>query len=218
MDRLLDNFQAVSNQVAQAAGTGKVELLPITKTRPISQLQKLYDFGLRSFGENREPELALKAAALPKDIIWHFIGPLQGNKIRKVVRLASVIHSVDSFGILERLNRIAGEEGRKPRIYLEVNVSGETTKGGMVPEAVPELVNIARESRNVELAGLMTMAPLVATQAELTKIFSSLRELAHEHGVTGLSMGMSGDYLTAIACGSTLVRVGSAIFSGVPNE
>ena len=210
---------AVETRAADAGRAGKVMLLPVSKTVDVDAVQVLYDLGVRDFGENREPELERKSSALPADIRWHFIGRLQSNKIRKVVRRAAVIHSVDSGELLERIERIAGEEGRTPEVLLEVSVSGETQKGGIAPAELPDLAERAARCRNLRFAGLMTMAPLDAEEAEQRALFAELARLRDEAARrTGLplpvlSMGMTRDYPAAIACGATLVRIGTAIFA-----
>ena len=226
MSLVIDNFLAVKSELARAcAACGRpesdVKLLVVSKTIPVPVMMELYDYGIREFAENREPELAMKKAAMPDDIIWHFIGPVQSNKIRKVVKLAQVIHSVESSSQLEKFERIAGEENVSPEILLEVNVSGEASKGGMTPAELPAVAQMAAGCRNLRFAGLMTMAPFEAAENELTKIFSTLRELNEKCAAdTGrelplISMGMSGDFPVAVACGSTVVRVGSRIFEGI---
>ena len=210
---------AVETRAADAGRAGKVMLLPVSKTVDVDAVQVLYDLGVRDFGENREPELERKSSALPADIRWHFIGRLQSNKIRKVVRRAAVIHSVDSGELLERIERIAGEEGRTPEVLLEVSVSGETQKGGIAPAELPDLAERAARCRNLRFAGLMTMAPLDAEEAEQRALFAELARLRDEAArrtglpLPGLSMGMTRDYPAAIACGATLVRIGTAIFA-----
>ena len=210
---------AVKQCAADAGRPDEVMLLPVSKTVDIDAVQVLYDLGVRDFGENREPELERKSSALPSDIRWHFIGRLQSNKIRKVVRRAAVIHSVDSGELLERIERIAGEEGRSPEVLLEVSVSGEAQKGGIAPAELPELAKRAAECRNLRFSGLMTMAPLDAEEPDQRRIFAELARLRDEAARrTGLplpilSMGMSRDYPAAVACGSTLVRIGTAIFA-----
>lgn len=226
MSLVIENFLAVKADLARVcADCGRLEddvkLLVVSKTIPVPVMMELYDYGIREFAENREPELAMKKAAMPDDIIWHFIGPVQSNKIRKVVKSAQVIHSVESLSQLERFERIAGEENVSPQILLEVNVSGEASKGGMTPEELPDAAQTAAKCRNVRFAGLMTMAPFEAEKAELRKIFSTLRELNGKCAAdTGcdlplISMGMSGDFPEAVACGSTVIRVGSRIFEGI---
>ena len=226
MSRVIENYLAVKSEVEAASsasgrGADEVKLLVVSKTIPIPVLMELYDHGIREFAENREPELAMKSAAMPDDIIWHFIGPVQSNKIRKVVKLAQVIHSVESLSQLERFERIAGEEGKTPQILLELNVSGEASKGGMTPAELPEAAKRAAECKDLRFSGLMTMAPFEADEAELTQIFSTLKNLRDTEALRLnislpiLSMGMSGDFPTAIACGATVVRVGSKIFEGI---
>ena len=226
MSQVIDNYLAVKEDVAKACAAcnrcmSEVQLLVVSKTIPVPVLMELYNAGIREFAENREPELAMKKASMPEDIIWHFIGPVQSNKIRKVVKLAQVIHSVESLSQLERFERIAGEEGVAPRILLEVNVSGEESKGGMTPEELPVVAAAAAKCVNVKFSGLMTMAPFDAEKSELTQIFSTLKNLQADTAVSSgidlplLSMGMSGDFPEAIACGATIVRVGSKIFEGI---
>lgn len=226
MSRVIDNFLAVKAELEKSCRDAgrrveEVKLLVVSKTIPIPVLMELYDFGIREFGENREPELAMKFDTMPRDIIWHFIGPVQSNKIRKVVKLAKVIHSVESLSQLERFERISGEENLSPEILLEVNVSGETSKGGVAPSELPALAEAAANCRNVQFKGLMTMAPFEAERTELISIFSRLRELKSNaekscnNSLPYLSMGMSGDFAEAVACGSTIVRVGSRIFEGI---
>lgn len=226
MSRVIDNYLAVKADVEAACRhCGRVpetvKLLVVSKTIPIPVLMELYEFGIREFAENREPELAMKFAAMPDDICWHFIGPVQSNKIRKVLKLAKVIHSVDSQERLERFERIAGEEGVSPEIFLEVNVSGEESKGGMTPGELPAAAAMAVNCRNIRWRGLMTMAPIDAEECELEKVFGGLRALKEaqekilSYPLPELSMGMSGDFPEAIRCGATIVRVGSRIFEGI---
>lgn len=226
MSRVQEKFSELCREVEDISRScgrcaGDVKILVVSKTVPVEVMKELYACGVREFGENREPELAMKKAAMPDDIVWHFIGPVQSNKIRKVVKLADVIHSIESLAQLERFERIAGEEKRRLKVLLEVNVSGEESKGGMTPSKLPEIALAASKCVNLDFAGLMTMAPFEADDAELEKIFSTLRILKEDcENALGrklplLSMGMSGDFPQAIACGSTVVRVGSKIFEGV---
>jgi len=189
---------------------GAARLVAVSKTFSAADILEIYNCGQRRFGESRAPELAAKAAVLPADIEWHFIGHLQSNKVKPVIEYASWIHAVDSRKLLERIDRIAGELGRKPKLLLEVNVSGEPSKFGMRPEDLPEVLEFIPEHSVV--AGLMTMAPDGAPEGELKRIFTKLADLAKASVLPEVSMGMSGDYPIAVACGATMVRVGSAIF------
>ena len=220
----VDNYLRLKAEVARLAkacgrSEESVQLLVVSKTRSVEEIKALYDAGVREFAENREPELAMKKAALPEDIVWHFIGPVQSNKVRKIVNLAQVVHSIDSAALAERFDRIAKEEGKTLSVFLEVSISGEECKGGVRPDGLDAAVNALQSAANLKWIGLMTMAPLEADDAELKAIFSGLQHLevtlkeqtglALEH----LSMGMSGDYAQAIACGSTIVRIGTAVFA-----
>jgi pyridoxal phosphate enzyme (YggS family) len=170
------------------------------------------------FGENRVQELSEKVPALSQDIEWHLIGHLQGNKVSKAVELADLIHSVDSEKLLRRIDRIAGELGKRQKILLELNISGEQSKFGETADAAASLVSLALSLPNIDLQGFMTMAPFGAEECELRKVFSTLREFRNnmekEFNVSlpELSMGMSSDYEYAIAEGATIVRIGTAIF------
>ena len=224
MKTLYERYLAAKCGVAEAAAAcGRnpedILLLAVSKTVSAERIAELYEHGVRRFGENRAAVLTEKAKALPADIEWHYIGPLQSNKVRKVVLAAAVIHSVDDPDLLMRLDRIAGEEGKKPRFLLEVSVSGEASKGGVPVDRLDELAALAAECRHAVWSGLMTMAPLAAPEAELKSIFGRLSaerirlEKRFERELPLLSMGMSGDYREAIACGSTVVRLGTCIFS-----
>ena len=196
-----------------------VKLLAVSKTFPAAAVLEAYHAGARSFGESRIQELEEKKAALPADIEWHFIGHLQSNKAAKAVELADWIHSVDSLKLLNKLDRVAGELGRKPVILLEVN-SGEETKSGVDYAALPELAEAAAQARNLDWRGLMTMAPLSSDPAVWRQAFTRLAgtrdELERRLRVTlpELSMGMSGDFPVAVAAGATVVRIGTALFGG----
>ena len=223
MSAVCDNYRRVREEVdaaAAAAGRKKEEilLLAVSKTWPVTDIRALYDMGVRDFGENRMQELEQKAPALPQDIVWHFIGSLQSNKIRKAVKLASVIHSVENLSAVERLDRICGEEGRSVKFLLEVNVSGEASKSGVPAADFMLLARAAAQCRNAVFSGLMTMAPLGAPREILDAVFgglASLRDRAEkelEITLPLLSMGMSGDFENAVSHGSTIVRIGTAIF------
>jgi len=210
-------LKKVAEEVAAAARASgrnpeEVQLLAVSKTFPAEAVLAAYNAGQRRFGESKTPELAAKARSLPADIEWHFIGHLQSNKVRQTLECAQTIHSVDSVKLLERIDRLSGELGKQPKLFLEVNVSGEASKFGMAPETVEEA--LAFPLRHARIVGLMTMAPEGAPKSALERIFSTLAELARRHGLAELSMGMSGDFPVAVACGATIVRVGSRIFGG----
>ena len=223
MSSVCENFRRVRSEIdAAAAAAGRdgkdILLLAVSKTFPASDIRSLYGMGVRDFGENRIQELEAKVAELPRDIVWHFIGALQSNKIRKAVRLASVIHSVDNISAVERLDRIAEEEKKHVKFLLEVNISGEASKSGVSRENFMSLARAAARCRNAVFSGLMTMAPLNAPSEVLDAVFgglAALREQAEKElraALPLLSMGMSGDYENAVSHGSTIVRIGTAIF------
>ncbi len=189
-----------------------VRLVAISKFFPAENIAEVYQLGQRAFGESKATELVAKATTLPQDIEWHFIGHLQSNKVKSVVEYASYIHSIDTIKLLERVNRLAGEVGKRPKVLLEVNVSGEDSKYGFTIAQVEEAISQAKSLPHLECVGLMTMAPDGVASEALKKIFSTLKSLANQAGLSELSMGMSGDYPEAVECGATLVRIGSAIF------
>jgi len=222
-----ENLCAVLDRIrGAAAAAGRepetVRLVAVTKTVPGAAVRAAYDAGQRAFGENRLQEMRGKASALPSDCEWHMIGHLQQNKVRLAVQQAAWIHSVDTVTLIERIDRIAAEEGRRPVVLLQVNIFGEATKSGVDPRAAAALVAAARLCRHLECRGMMTMAPYGAHPEELRRGFRALRELRDGLAVTGglalpeLSMGMSGDFDIAIAEGATLVRIGTAIFGPRP--
>ena len=214
---------ATRARVAEAAASGgrapdSVRVVAVSKTVEAPAIREAYGSGQRAFGENRVQELARKAGILPGDCEWHLIGHLQGNKARLAVQSADWIHSVDSVDLLCRLDRIAGEEGRRPRVLLQVNVTGEASKSGLALPEVPLAVESAVGCAHLDCRGLMTMAEFAAEETALRAAFAALRDLrdrmAERFGVAlpELSMGMSGDFEAAIAEGATMVRIGTAIF------
>jgi pyridoxal phosphate enzyme (YggS family) len=215
-DRLLLHLRAVT--AAHGHDPERLRILAITKTHPIEVVRSARDAGLTMLGENRIQEAEPKIAAVP-DLEWHLVGHLQSNKARRAVRLFAVIHSVDSVEQLARLDELAGEEGRGPRLLLQVNVSGEAAKSGMEPA---RLADVRAAPRAARLVGLMTMAPMGAGEAEARAIFGGLRRLRDElqarlgTPLPELSMGMSADADAAAAEGATLVRIGTALFGPRP--
>ena len=198
---------------------GEVTLVGVSKTQPPEAVRDALAAGLLDLGENRAQDLleqveaASTAGLAPR---WHFIGHLQRNKVRDVLPHIVALHSLDSARLIEEIERrsetaLAGATRRLP-CYLEVNVAGEAQKSGIAPAEVPALLAAASSSRAIEVAGLMTVAPQVPDAEQARPVFRALRELAHAHGLQGLSMGMTEDYAVAIEEGATVVRVGRAIF------
>ncbi|MCK5843224.1 MAG: YggS family pyridoxal phosphate-dependent enzyme [Victivallales bacterium] len=222
-DYVASQLDEVREKIAEtAAASGRpvdsVNLVAVSKTFPKEAVEAAYAAGQRKFGENRMRELAEKRPALPSDIEWHLIGHLQSNKAAQAITLANSIHSVDTEKLLVRLNRLAETAPRKPKILLELNISGEETKFGAEGDTVMKLAELAVRSENLDFRGLMTMAPFGANSSELRAIFAAVRELRDSmERVLGvelpeLSMGMSSDFREAIMEGATLVRIGTAIF------
>lgn len=208
---------------ASAAASGRsaseVMLVGVTKTRTVEEMMQAVPF-VDAIGENKVQEAAGKkeswgAAASPQ---WRLIGHLQTNKARRAIEIFDSIDSVDSVPLAVRLDRIAGELGRRPRILIEVNTAHDGEKTGASEEELPALLDCAAGLRNLELEGFMTIGPLTDDEAAVRGAFARLRELAEgARRTTGLalpvlSMGMSGDFEWAIAEGSTMVRVGTSIF------
>lgn len=197
-------------QAARRAGreVDSVTLLAVTKTKPLEDALAAHTSGVRHFGENRVQEAEAKFGSLPKDAVRHVIGPVQSNKANRAARIAHVVETIDSADLARRLARAAEAEGKRLQVFVEVNVGGETSKAGVTPEEAPALVDAVRALPALDLAGLMTIPPPGSGRAP----FARLRELARGLGLAGLSMGMSDDFEEAILEGSTLVRIGSAIF------
>ena len=214
----LMTYQAVSDSVAEAAiRAGRrpedITLVVISKGRDLRRISELYDQGVRDFGENRAQELAAKAIELPDDIRWHYVGPLQTNKVRMVRPVAHLLHSMDRI----KLARMWTKNTDSPVPALaQVNIGSEPQKHGISPRSVEETVaRLAEEG--VELRGLMAMAPLVPNPELARPFFRRLRELSEKlreryPAIRELSMGMTDDYEVAIEEGATIVRVGRAVF------
>lgn len=204
-------------QAAEANGhdPARLRIVAVTKAWPIDVARAAMDAGLAMLGESRVQEAEPKVAALP-EAEWHLVGRLQSNKARRAIRAFTVIQSVDSMDLLRRLDELAAEEERQIRILLQVNVRGEAGKGGMEPEALDAVP--AGLPSSVQLAGLMTIAPMGASEAEARGVFGRLRELRDRLEQSAgielpeLSMGMTADAEAAAAEGATLVRIGTALF------
>lgn len=207
---------AVREEIARAARAARrkaedVTLVAVTKQRGGQDIEPLIAAGVTDFGENRVQEAAAKwpslQAANPA-LKLHMIGRLQSNKADEAVRLFDVIHSLDRPSLLDALAKAGEKAGRFPHVYAQVNIGAEEQKGGVAIDELPALLDRVRASP-LPLAGLMAMPPLGQQPGPY---FALLVELARRHGVTGLSMGMSSDYPTAVMLGATVVRVGSALF------
>ncbi len=191
----------------------KATLVAVSKTKPIEDLQELYDLGQRDFGENYVQELVDKETVLPKDIHWHFIGHLQSNKVKYVAPFVHLIHGVDSLNLLKEINKEAGKNSRVIDCLLQVHIATEETKFGLGATELAEVMNAAAHLKNVRVSGLMGMASFSSDLKLVRKEFQELKLLYNQYaGFTILSMGMSGDYSIAIEAGSNMVRIGSLLF------
>ena len=225
LNLILDEVRAKIDAACRRAGRdpGEVEIIAVTKTHGAEVVKEAWDAGLRIVGENKVQEAAWKRPASVTGPMWHLIGHLQSNKVRKALELFDFFHSVDSAGLADRMNAIAEDMGASPHILLEVNVSGEKSKSGMKPEEVRGVLeHIARECPRLTVEGLMTMAPFSENPEDARPYFRKLRELRDELetalgvGLPRLSMGMSGDYEVAVEEGATWVRLGTVLFGERP--
>ena len=199
------------------------QLIAVSKTKPIENIQEAYDAGQRRFGENKVQELVPKYEALPKDIEWHMIGHLQSNKIKFIAPFINLIHSVDSAKLLEEIEKQASKIKRSIHCLLQVHIAEEETKFGFSESELFSLFDDPAFGRfnHIQIDGLMGMATLTGDQKQISREFSGLKAtfeklksktLPENVRMKHLSMGMSGDYSLAVAAGSTMIRVGSAIF------
>ena len=193
-----------------------VKLVAVSKFKPVEDILEAYRAGQRAFGENRPQELAAKAKVLPADIEWHFIGHLQTNKVKLVLPYASLIQSVDSERLLAEIDKTARALGRTVDILLEIHIAEEATKQGLTPEEAVSLAARMAEFPNVRLRGVMGMATFTDDTDQVRREFRSLKTLSQRlSGIPGcdqVSMGMSEDWRIAVEEGTTLVRIGTAIF------
>ena len=195
-----------------------VTLVAVSKTKPNEDLQEAYDAGQRIFGENKIQEMTDKWKALPKDIQWHMIGHVQTNKVKYMAPYVSLIHSADRLKLFKEINKEAKKNERVIDVLLQVKIAEEDSKFGMPPEEAKSFLeeNKAANYPNVNIVGLMGMASFVDDETQIKREFAQLEKIYNtfkeQYAFSVLSMGMSGDYKLALEYGSTMVRVGSAIF------
>lgn len=196
-----------------------VSLVAVSKTKPINQIQEVYDAGQRIFGENKIQEMVEKHTLLPKDISWHMIGHVQRNKVKYIAHFVNLIHAVDSFKLLQEINKQALKNNRIINCLLQIKIASEEAKFGMMQEEAISL--LASEEfkllKNIKIIGLMGMATFTSDKEIIEYEFKSLKNFFDSlktkySNFNTLSMGMSGDYKIAIVHGSTMIRVGSALF------
>ena len=200
-----------------------VKLVAVSKTKPVSAVMEAYDAGQRVFGENKAQEMIAKQPELPADIEWHFIGHLQTNKVKYLIPFVSMIESVDSLKLLKEINKQAVKADRKVNCLLQFHIASEDTKFGLDTDEARLLIESEAFAgmKNVVICGVMGMASFTTEEAVLRKEFSCLREyfntlkneyFSQNENFREISMGMSGDFMMAVEEGSTVVRVGTAIF------
>lgn len=215
------NLQFIQSQLPE-----HVTLVAVSKMKPVSDLMEAYHAGQRIFGENKIQEMVEKHEQMPKDIEWHMIGHVQRNKVKYMAEFVSLIHAVDSFKLLNEINKQAKKHDRIIKCLLQIKIAEEDTKFGMSSTDAKELITSEEFSAltNVCITGVMGMATFTDDTNQIEKEFNRLKttfeDLKHlktnNCELKTISMGMSGDYKLAITCGSTMVRVGSSIF-GVRN-
>ncbi len=228
--RIAANYARITGRIEEACRRAgrpaeDVRLVAVTKSAEIGWIEALLALGVRDLGESRPQQLCERALLVDKPVAWHLIGHLQRNKVRKVLAVSAWIHSVDTLPLLQRIDEIAGELGVRPRLLLEVNVSGETAKQGFEPEELAAAWPVLSAVSHVEIAGLMTMAPWTESPEAARPVFAGLRTLRDRlRGIRPsialpeLSMGMSGDFDVAVEEGATLVRVGTSLFEGLESD
>lgn len=207
-------------QLKNELGLKHITLVAVSKTKPVEDIQALYDLGQRDFGENYVQELAEKARVLPNDIRWHFIGHLQTNKVKVIVPFVQLIHGVDSLKLLKEISKEAVKAGRVVQCLLQVHIAQEETKFGLNENELETVLDASHELPGIEICGLMGMASFSNDVTLVRGEFRQLKQIAERlqkrPGTPGapwiLSMGMSGDYQLAIEEGSTMVRIGSLLF------
>jgi pyridoxal phosphate enzyme (YggS family) len=223
---IADRLVAIRGRIAAAARSvgrdpSSIRLVAVSKTFPIDAVREAYAAGQRDFGENRVQEALQKiASGTDLDIRWHLLGHLQTNKARKAAPSFATIHSVDSVELLQKIDAAAAEAGHTPELLIQVDLAGEATKFGVPPEDVPRLFDAAAGCRAAKVTGLMTLPPVPESPEDARPWFAKLRGLRDQwlaadvpaSMLTELSMGMSADFEIAIQEGSTMVRVGTAIF------
>jgi pyridoxal phosphate enzyme (YggS family) len=213
-----ENLQTIKKSLPE-----NITLVAVSKTQSNEKILEAYQAGHRVFGENYVQELVKKAAVLPKDIEWHFIGHLQSNKVKYIAPFIALIHSVDSFKLLKEINKQGLKNNRIINCLLQIYIAKEDTKYGLDEKEMYEILNSEdfKQLHNIKICGLMGMASNTQNMNQvkeeflyLKKLFDDIKYKFKENNidVTTLSMGMSGDYKLAIECGSNMIRIGSSIF------
>lgn len=228
-EKLAENLQAIRSRIHEATQRSQhadreVRLVAVTKSARLDWITALTTLGQHDLAENRPQQLIQRSTVLSSDVSWHMIGHLQRNKVDLVWPHVQWIHSIDSWRLWRQVVQQAAKSDSCPKLLLEVNISGETSKGGFTPEEIAGQWDSEILVSGLPVAGFMTMAPLADDPEEVRAVFRSLRELRDRMAnrsrgqleLPELSMGMSGDYAVAVEEGATMVRVGSRLFEGLP--
>ncbi|MDP2038379.1 MAG: YggS family pyridoxal phosphate-dependent enzyme [Ignavibacteria bacterium] len=222
-DMIAENLKKVEEKITEACikcgrERSLIKLIAVSKTQPIERIREVLDSGIMHLGENKAQELRDKSEIVTGNFSWHFIGHLQSNKIKYVIKAAEFIHSVNSIKLAEDINLKAGQINKKQKVLLEIKTSSEATKFGLeIEKEIIETAEFCLTQNNLELSGLMTMAPYSDDEKMIRKCFASLREKKEMLSSKGiilneLSMGMTNDFEWAIEEGATMIRIGTAIF------
>ena len=217
------------NEINKELSEKNVQLVAVSKLKPIADIKEMYNLGQKDFGENYVQELVEKQEQLPADIRWHFIGHLQRNKVKYIAPFIHLVQGVDSFPLLKEINKEAHKAGRKIHVLLQIHIAMEETKFGLSQDELNEIIKTVLETpallQHVQIDGLMGMASFTADLKKVKEELGFLKELfdkckeqlsAHYPAFNLLSMGMSGDYKLAIEKGSNMVRIGSLLFGERP--
>ena len=202
-------------KVLQKSLTNEVVLVAVSKTKTNADILQAYNSGQRIFGENKVQELVQKQEELPKDIQWHMIGHLQSNKVKYIAPFVSLIHGADSLKLLREINKRAAQNKRIIDCLLQVHIAIESSKFGFGINEIQQIIKEAEQFKNIKISGLMGMATFTDNTEQIAAEFQSLKNVfdrVKNQDISILSIGMSGDYQIAIKKGSTMIRIGSAIF------
>ena len=215
---IAENIEKIKSELGN-----KTRLVAVSKTKPVEDIMEAYNAGQRWFGENKVQELTEKYEVLPKDIKWHFIGHLQTNKVKYIAPFIYLIHGVDSFKLLKTINKEAKKNDRVIKCLLQFHIAEEETKFGLDEQEAEAILNDEsfKTLNNIKIAGVMGMATYTPEKEQVRSEFRRLRSIferlknkyfANDDDFKEISMGMSGDYRLAVEEGSTIVRIGSAVF------
>lgn len=220
-----ENYLTIKARIAKACercgrSTEDVRLIAVSKTKPVEDIQEIYDAGQRAFGENRVQEMCQKMPELPEDIQWHLIGHLQHNKVKYLMPRTAMIHSVDSLKLAETISKEAVKHQMVMPVLVEVNVAEEESKFGVSMADLESFICELSTLEGIEVKGLMTVAPFVEDPEENRAVFRALKQISVDINnkninniyLSELSMGMTNDFEIAIEEGATMIRVGTAIF------